>query len=48
VTQISRESPFMLLGLKDWREAWSTESYILRESRVPKTLPETDLFAGLV
>jgi N-acetyl-1-D-myo-inositol-2-amino-2-deoxy-alpha-D-glucopyranoside deacetylase len=47
VTQISLESPFMLLGLEGWREAWSTESYILRESRLPKTLPETDLFAGL-
>ena len=47
VTQISLESPFMLLGLEGWREAWSTESYILRESRVPTTLPETDLFAGL-
>ena len=47
VTQISLESPFMLLGLEGWREAWSTESYILRESRVPTSLPETDLFAGL-
>jgi N-acetyl-1-D-myo-inositol-2-amino-2-deoxy-alpha-D-glucopyranoside deacetylase len=47
VTQISLESPFMLLGLEGWREAWSTESYILRESRVPTSIPETDLFAGL-
>jgi N-acetyl-1-D-myo-inositol-2-amino-2-deoxy-alpha-D-glucopyranoside deacetylase len=47
VTQISLDSPFMLLGLEGWRESWSTESYILRESRIPTTLPETDLFAGL-
>ena len=47
VTQISLESPFMLLGLEGWREAWSTESYILRESRVPAPIPESDLFAGL-
>ena len=47
VTQISQDSPFMLLSQAGWRDAWSTESYILRESRVPTTLPETDLFAGL-
>ena len=47
VTQISLDSPFMLLGLEGWREAWSTESYVLRESRVPAPVPETDLFAGL-
>ncbi len=47
VTQISGESPFMLMGLDGWREFWATESYILRESRVAATVPETDLFAGL-
>ncbi len=46
-TQISDESPFMLFGLEGWRRYWSTETYILRESRVPTELPETDLFAGL-
>jgi N-acetyl-1-D-myo-inositol-2-amino-2-deoxy-alpha-D-glucopyranoside deacetylase len=46
VTQISDESPFMLLGLDGWREGWASEAYILRESRVETTLPETDLFAG--
>ena len=46
-TQISDESPFMLLGLDGWRRWWSVETYILREARVPVELPETDLFAGL-
>jgi hypothetical protein len=36
------------LGLDGWRRYWSTETLILRESRVPTALPETDLFAGLV
>ncbi len=48
VTQISDESPFMLMGLEGWRDGWSKEAYILRESRIPKDLPETDLFAGIV
>jgi len=47
VTQISDQSPFMLMGFDGWREGWANESYILRESRGPATLPETDLFAGL-
>ncbi|MFI5199451.1 MAG: hypothetical protein ACHQXL_03670, partial [Candidatus Limnocylindrales bacterium] len=47
VTQISMESPFMLMGLEGWREFWATESYVLRESRIPASAPETDLFAGL-
>ena len=47
VTQISDQSPFMLLGLDGWREGWAQEAYILRESRVETTLPETDLFAGI-
>ena len=48
VTQISDESPFMLLGLDGWRQGWSKEAYILRESRIPSSVPETDLFAGIV
>jgi mycothiol S-conjugate amidase len=48
VTQISDESPFMLMGIEGWRDGWSREAYILRESRIPKELPETDLFAGIV
>jgi N-acetyl-1-D-myo-inositol-2-amino-2-deoxy-alpha-D-glucopyranoside deacetylase len=47
VTQISLDSPFMAFGIDGWRELWSVESFILRESRVPATPPETDLFAGL-
>ncbi|MGH2511792.1 MAG: PIG-L family deacetylase [Candidatus Limnocylindrales bacterium] len=47
VTQISSESPFMLMGMDGWREFWSTEAYVLRETRVPTSTPETDLFAGL-
>jgi LmbE family N-acetylglucosaminyl deacetylase len=47
VTQISPTNGFMSAGLEGWREFWSRESYILRESRVPTTRHETDLFAGL-
>ena len=47
VTQISDQSPFILMGLDSWREGWSQEAYVLRESRVPTSLPETDLFAGI-
>ena len=46
-TQISDESPFMLLGLDGWRRWWSIETFILREARVPVELPEADLFASL-
>jgi len=48
VTQISDQSPFMLMGLDGWRESWAKEAYVLRESRVETSLPETDLFAGVV
>jgi len=47
VTQISAESPFMLMGFDGWRDSWANEAYILRESRVESALPETDLFAGI-
>ena len=47
VTQISDQSPFMLMGFEGWREGWANESYILRKSRVESALPETDLFAGI-
>jgi mycothiol S-conjugate amidase len=47
VTQIADDSPFMKFGLDGWRELWAKESYILRESRVETTLPESDLFAGI-
>lgn len=48
VTQISDESPFMLLGFEGWQEGWANEAYILRESRIDAPTPETDLFAGIV
>jgi N-acetyl-1-D-myo-inositol-2-amino-2-deoxy-alpha-D-glucopyranoside deacetylase len=47
VTQISDQSPFMLLGLDGWRDAWAKEAYILRETRIEAAPPETDLFAGV-
>ncbi len=47
VTQISMDNGFMLFGEDGWKESWSKEAYILRESRVPATTPEDDLFAGL-
>ncbi len=34
VTQLSDDSPFMLLGLDGWRESWAMEAYVLRESRL--------------
>ncbi len=46
-TQISADFPIMALGLEGWRELGGQETFILRTSRVPVTLPETDLFAGL-
>ena len=46
-TQIAEDNPFILFGIDGWREFWSQETYILRESRVKTKLPETDLFAGL-
>ncbi|HET8785710.1 MAG TPA: PIG-L family deacetylase [Candidatus Limnocylindrales bacterium] len=48
VTQISEDQFFMAFGLEGWREQWSKEAYILRESTVDTPTPEDDLFAGLV
>ena len=36
------------MGFDGWRDGWANEAYILQESRVETTLPETDLFAGIV
>ena len=47
VTQISPDFPFVAVGRDAWREFWSVEAFVLREARVPVSLPETDLFAGL-
>jgi len=48
VTQIAEDSFFMAFGLDGWREQWSKEAYILRESTVETLKPEDDLFAGVV
>ena len=47
-TQMAEDSFFMAFGLDGWREQWSKEAYILRESTVETAKPENDLFAGLV
>ncbi len=47
VSQMSPQSPFLRFGPDAWREFWAKEAYVLRESRVPTTIPETDVFAGL-
>ncbi|MEJ7749496.1 MAG: PIG-L family deacetylase [Candidatus Limnocylindrales bacterium] len=47
LSQMSPENPIMLFGLDGWRAAWAREAFILRESRVPNTTPEDDLFAGI-
>ena len=48
VTQMAEDSWFMAFGLDGWREHWSREAFILRESAVETPKPEDDLFAGLV
>ena len=48
VTQIADSSPFIRFGLDAWRQWWNREAFILRESRLPTSPPEADLFAGLV
>src|SRR5436190_2577095 len=48
VTQMSKDFPFIAIGLDGWREFGGAETFILRDSRdVEVRLPETDLFAGL-
>ena len=48
VTQLSQDSGFMALGCEGWKEGWSKEAYILTSSKVESSIPETDLFAGIV
>ncbi len=49
VTQMSPEHPFLKFGIEGWREFWTREAYILRESRVgPTNVRETSVFEGLV
>ena len=47
VTQIATDSGFMVFGEDGWKQHWSKEAFILRESRVETVKPESDLFAGL-
>ncbi|HZM72208.1 MAG TPA: PIG-L family deacetylase [Candidatus Polarisedimenticolia bacterium] len=46
VTQFADTFPWIQLGLDGWRRIWTKEAYILRESSVPTSPPESDLFAG--
>jgi LmbE family N-acetylglucosaminyl deacetylase len=48
VTQISADFPMVAIGLDAWREFWTKEAFILRESNVETVTPEDDLFAGIV
>jgi len=48
VTQISDQNPFVRFGRDAWRDFWSREAYIRRETRVPAPYHETDLFEGLI
>jgi LmbE family N-acetylglucosaminyl deacetylase len=47
-TQLAEDFPFFAMGLDGWRNGWAKEAFILRESRVETSRPETDLFAGIV
>ncbi len=47
VTQMSPSNGFLRFGLDAWRDFWSKEAYILRESAVETAKPESDVFAGL-
>lgn len=46
-TQLAEDFPFFAMGLDGWRDGWAREAFILRESRVETSRPETDLFAGI-
>ena len=46
-TQFADDSFFMAFGFDGWRDHWSKEAFILRESTVDSPIPENDLFAGL-
>jgi mycothiol S-conjugate amidase len=46
-TQIDPDGFFFAIPREVEREIWPTEEYELAESRVPTTLPENDLFAGI-
>ena len=46
VTQISDQNPFVRFGRDAWRDFWSKEAYVRRESRIPAADRETDLLDG--
>ncbi|UYG16928.1 mycothiol conjugate amidase Mca [Brachybacterium huguangmaarense] len=46
-TQVDPEGFFFAVGNDVLHEAWPTDDYELRTSRIGVTLPETDVFAGL-
>jgi N-acetyl-1-D-myo-inositol-2-amino-2-deoxy-alpha-D-glucopyranoside deacetylase len=48
VTQISADFPMVSMGIDGWRELWSKEAYVLRESRIGTSPREEDLFAGIL
>jgi N-acetyl-1-D-myo-inositol-2-amino-2-deoxy-alpha-D-glucopyranoside deacetylase len=47
VTQMHPQNAFLRFGVEGWRDYWTREAFILRESLVPVDLPETDLFGGI-
>jgi len=47
VTQMAPDHPFLAFGVEGWRDYWPFEAFILRDSRVGTSLPESDLFAGV-
>lgn len=46
-TQVDPDGFFFAVGNDIQQQAWPTDDYELRHSRIGVTLPETDLFAGL-
>ena len=46
-TQIATDFPMVQFGIDAWRETWTEETFILRESTVSSSPPEDDLFAGI-
>ena len=46
-TQVAPESWFFAMSPQDQAAAWPWEDYVLAASRVPESLPEHDLAAGI-
>jgi N-acetyl-1-D-myo-inositol-2-amino-2-deoxy-alpha-D-glucopyranoside deacetylase len=46
-SQIAADNPLVALGPDAWADVVGSEAFVLRSARIPVTLPETDLFAGL-